>query len=163
MAGAFDKFKQFIGFGDLDDDGYEYETDSVSSYDNYEIEDEVTPYDDLRLEKAEDKVIDLNSSRTVQKKTAVKVIIHEPSAYDEVTKMIDELRADRIIVINMLGLEHELKSNVFHCLSGAVYAVDGSMQKVAKDIFVIAPNNVEVDSKKLSEEISSRGIFSWQR
>lgn len=164
MPGVFDRFKEFIGFGDLDedDDFYEYESEAVAEEESEPSVD--TSYDDMRLDRVDDKVINLRTSRQASSSTKnVKVMIYEPEAYDEVTTMIDELRAGKIIVINMLGLEHELKSNVFHCLSGSVYSLDGSMQKVAKDIFVMAPSNVQVDSKKLSEEISNRGIFRWQK
>ncbi len=164
MSGVLDRFKEFIGFGELDDeeDFYEYESEAVTEDERESSVD--SSYDDIRLDRTDDKVINIRASRQASSSSKnVKVMIYEPEAYDEVTTMIDELRAGKIIVINMLGLEHELKSNVFHCLSGAVYSLDGSMQKVAKDIFVMAPSNVQVDSKKLSEEISSRGIFRWQK
>src|SRR5699024_11075853 len=93
----------------------------------------------------------------------IKVIVYEPQSYNEVTEIIEELKNRKLIVINMLGLDSEIKRNVFHCLSGAIYAIEGHMQKVAKDIFVLAPSNVEVDTNKISEEISGRGIFPWQK
>ena len=31
-------------------------------------------------------------------------------------------------------------------MSGAVYVLDGSIQKVSKAIFILAPNNVDIDA-----------------
>lgn len=148
MANLLDKVKYIVG---LEDEEYE----------EYEEE---TVYEEIESPKKNEsekngKVVSLHSHAN----TITKVIIYEPKAYNEVTDIIEELKNRKLIVINMLGLENEIKGNVFHCLSGAIYAMEGNMQKVAKDIFVLAPSNVEVDSNKISEEISSKGIFPWQK
>jgi cell division inhibitor SepF len=46
-------------------------------------------------------------------------------------------------------------------LSGTCYSLEGSIQKVTNNIFVIAPENVEISSEL--EEIKSRNnmAFSW--
>ena len=43
-------------------------------------------------------------------------------------------------------------------LSGAVYALDGDIQKVSNGIFVIAPNNVGILGDDLA---GSKGNFPW--
>lgn len=166
MSKLLEKVKYMVGLEDIEEDEvYEYEVEP-------ELEAEEETYEEIKTKKKDremsktGKVVSLHTPSTsigASTNANVKVMIYEPKEYDEVTKMIEELKDRKIIVINMLGLEQDLKSNVFHCLSGAVYALEGSMQKVAKDIFVIAPSNIEVDSKKLTQEMSSRGIFPWQR
>jgi cell division inhibitor SepF len=150
MANLLDKVKYIVGLEDEEEEYEEYEEEAV-----YE---EIESPKKSESEKS-NKVVSLHAHSN----TSTKVIIYEPKAYNEVTAIIEELKNRKLIVINMLGLENEIKSNVFHCLSGAIYAMEGNMQKVAKDIFVLAPSNVEVDSNKISEEISSKGIFPWQK
>lgn len=41
-------------------------------------------------------------------------------------------------------LENETARKIFDFLSGATYALDGNVQKVANNIFVFAPENVDV-------------------
>lgn len=47
-------------------------------------------------------------------------------------------------------------------LSGTCYSLEGSIQKVTNNIFVIAPENVEI-SGEFKEEIKSRSsvVFPW--
>lgn len=150
MAGLIDKMKYIVGLDDEEEE-YEYEPEE-----QYEETESVNKKSEV---KNNNKVVSLHTHTNAN----AKVMIYEPKAYSEVTAIIEELKNRKLIVINMLGLEGEVKSNVFHCLSGAIYAMEGDMQKVAKDIFVLAPNNVEVDSNKISEEINSKGIFPWQK
>ncbi len=154
MAEFMDKFKQFVGLDDYDD-----EDDMMDPQEFDYDEEESVGYDDRDIETTRSKVVDINKTNKEYSRRTVKVMVYEPSSYDDVTKLIDEIRNERIIVMNMLRLETEVKQKIFYCMSGAVYALDGNMQKVAKDIFVIAPSNVEVDSKKLSEEMANRGII----
>lgn len=160
MAGFFDKIKTFAGFDD--DDDYDYDDPVEISTEVEAIEPDDIAYES-RLENSSNNVVDIKKTqqRKAQSKNMVKVMIYEPKSYDEVTKLIDELKRNKIIVINMLELETSIKTNIFHCMSGVVYALEGSMQKVAKDIFVIAPMNVEVDSRKISEEMENKGFFRW--
>ncbi|MDO5708233.1 MAG: cell division protein SepF [Andreesenia angusta] len=160
MAGFFDKLKAFTGF---DDDDYDDYDDVVEiSTEAEDIDFDNSEYD-RGIDSSTSNVVDIKKTnhKKVQSRNIVKVMIYEPKSYDEVTKLIDELKRNKIIVINMLELETNLKTNIFHCMSGAVYALEGSMQKVAKDIFVIAPMNVEVDSRKISEEMENKGFFRW--
>ncbi|OHW62623.1 cell division protein SepF [Andreesenia angusta] len=149
MSGLLDKVKYIVGLDDEEEVEYEYEEEQYETL-------ESAP---KQTETKNNKVVSIHTHTNAN----TKVMIYEPKAYNEVTTIIEELKNRKLIVINMLGLEGEVKGNVFHCLSGAIYAMEGNMQKVAKDIFVLAPNNVEVDSNKISEEMSNKGIFPWQK
>ena len=45
-------------------------------------------------------------------------------------------------------------------LSGAVYALDGNIQKVSNGIFLIAPYNVGIMGD-FKDELRNKGIFPW--
>ena len=62
------------------------------------------------------------------------------------------------MIINLENLDPELAKKIFDFVSGAVYALDGSIQKVSKSIFVLAPSNVDI-SGNISEELKNSGIF----
>mgnify|MGYP000002011614 FL=1 len=47
-------------------------------------------------------------------------------------------------------------------MSGAVYMLDGSMQKVSKSIFMLAPSNVDIDAN-VKKELESKAFFPWQK
>ena len=52
----------------------------------------------------------------------------------------------------------DLKNKIFDFVSGGIYALDGKMQKVTKDIFVLAPNGIDIDGK-IKDQIQSKGFY----
>lgn len=148
--GIFDSFKNFMGldenYDDIDEQGYEDEY--------YEAEPErETGLFHSRKEKR-DNVVNLPAARNT-----MKICIHEPLNYEESPKMVDDLKANKAVVLNFEQLEMGVKRQIFDFVSGGLYAVGGKMQKVNKDIFILAPPNVEIDGIK--EELKNQGIFPW--
>ncbi len=92
----------------------------------------------------------------------IKLIVYAPAKYDEVTKLVSDLKAKKLIVLNLEHTPRDIKKQVFDFINGAVFAIEGHIQKVSKDIFIVAPNNVEIDGN-LKEELRSKGVFSWQK
>ena len=79
-------------------------------------------------------------------KPHMKLIVNEPKAFDECSKIVDNLRNQKPIIMNLEKLETEVAKRIFDFVSGATYALDGSVQKVANNIFVFAPDNVDIAS-----------------
>ena len=52
-------------------------------------------------------------------------------------------------------LETEVARKIFDFLSGATYALNGNVQKVANNIFIFAPENVDISS---TNEASPKGF-----
>lgn len=73
-----------------------------------------------------------------------KVILEEPHTYDEVQEIADHLKNRRAVVINLQRLPHDQAKRVVDFLSGTVYAIGGNIQKLGHNIFLCAPDNVDV-------------------
>ena len=58
--------------------------------------------------------------------------------------MVDNLKSRKPVIINLEKIESDVARKIFDFLSGATYALDGNVQKVANNIFIFAPNNVDV-------------------
>jgi cell division inhibitor SepF len=106
------------------------------------------------------KVVSMqNASATVAaKKQQWKMLITEPKDFDECPRLVKTLRANRPVIINVEQLERDVARKIFDFLSGAIYAIDGKVQKVSDNIFVFAPANVDimispVDTRNKSENI----------
>ena len=65
-------------------------------------------------------------------------------SFEDARDIADHLKSKKPIVINLENLETDVSRRVVDFLSGAVYGVDGNIQKVANGIFLIAPNNVGI-------------------
>lgn len=142
MPNFMNKFKYFMGLEDLDE---EYE-----EYDDYDEEDLDIP----QSVKVNNKVVSIHNNMNM------KLVVHEPLNYEDAPKIIDDLKMRKTVVVNLEELELECKKQIFDFINGGLYALEGNIHKVTKDIFILAPNNVEIDGQ-LKEDIKSRGLFTW--
>ena len=85
---------------------------------------------------------------------AFKLVVIEPSGFDECPKLVDSLKAKKPIIINLEKIETDTARKIFDFLSGATYALNGNVQKVANNIFVFAPENVDITAGN-----DNKGIF----
>ncbi len=74
----------------------------------------------------------------------VRVLIYKPTSYDDTQSIVDNLRDQRPIIVNLDELETDVAQRILDFVSGAVYALSGSIRKAAKNIFVVAPYNIDV-------------------
>jgi len=90
-----------------------------------------------------------------------KVIIIQPETIDDAQEICDHLKSKKAVVVNLEGLGKEEAQRIVDFLSGAVYALDGGIQKVSYGIFVIAPNNVDLMGEFSNNEFKNKGVFPW--
>lgn len=139
-----DKFKYFIGIDDYEED---YEDEYMDTEGSLEI-----PVA-TKTRKINNNVVNLHTNSNM------KIIVYKPLNYEEAPGIVDDLKSRKVIVINFEQLDLELKRQIFDFINGALYALEGKIQKVTRDIFIVAPNNVEIDG--LKDELKNRGIFPW--
>ena len=146
--GIFNKFKNWITEEEEDFDGVEEEYEQ-------EDEEEVEQFTSIPNTKTA-KIVNLHTA------SPMKVVIVEPKKYEEVTTIADHLKQRRALVVNLDSVEkNEDKKAIFNFMNGAVYVLDGGIQKVSKGIFILAPNNVDIDSS-IKKELESKTLFPWQ-
>ncbi|MBC7088247.1 MAG: cell division protein SepF [Tissierellales bacterium] len=141
MAKFMDKFKYFIGI-----DEYEEEELKEIEEDNFDVT-------TANKNRRNSKLVSINQN------TSLKIVVHEPLSYEEAPSIIDDLKMRKAVVINFEQLDSNLKRQLFDFINGGLYAIEGKIQKVTKDIFILAPFNVEIDGIK--DELKNRGIFPW--
>ena len=79
---------------------------------------------------------------------AFKLVLIEPKSFEECPKLVDSLKAHKPIIINLEHISTDVARKIFDFLSGATYALDGNVQKIASNIFVFAPENVDIAGGK---------------
>ena len=127
-----------------------------------EIEEEVDITEDLSggvgaiAQPKSNKIVNIHTAGQM------KVVIVEPKKYEEVTSIADQLRQRRAVIVNLENLDDAVtRKSIFDFMNGAVYVLDGSIQKVSKAIFILAPNNVDIDAN-MKKELESTAFFPWQ-
>lgn len=88
----------------------------------------------------------------------LKVVVVQPQTYDDSTEIVDHLKSKKPVIVNLEKLEKELARKVVDFLSGAVYALDGSMQKVSHGIILMVPYNMGIMGD-FSDELKTQGLF----
>ena len=93
------------------------------------------------------------SLQSLQKSS--KVILLEPRSYAEVEDIAEHLKNRRSVVVNLQQIERDQGFRIIDFLSGTVYALGGDIQRIGADIFLCAPDNVEV-AGKITEFLSDQ-------
>ncbi len=96
--------------------------------------------------------------RTIGPTTAARVHVVEPQGFNDAQEVGDRLKANQPVILNLQGLPRELQRRLIDFSSGLAYAVAGSMQRVADQVFLLTPSNVEV-SQEEKDRLQARGLF----
>jgi cell division inhibitor SepF len=70
----------------------------------------------------------------------------EPRIYDDAQEFADRLKSGVPVIINLRNTEPKHAPKILHFASGLVYGLNGRMQRVADQVFLITPFNVEVSA-----------------
>jgi cell division inhibitor SepF len=96
--------------------------------------------------------------RTIGPTTAARVHVVEPQNFNDAQEVGDRLKANQPVILNLQGLPRELQRRLIDFSSGLAYAVAASMQRVADQVFLMTPTNVEV-SQEEKDRLQARGLF----
>ena len=101
------------------------------------------------------KIISINNNIQMQ------VVITYPKAIEDAATACDYIRQNKTCVINLEDADRVVAQRVADFLGGAAYAVNGDIQRVSADIFIIAPANVNITGE-LKEELKANGlVLPW--
>ncbi len=183
MPGMWQKTMVYLGLKD-DEEGYEYDYDELSldeepvepAYERYERPERVEAAPPPRIREPVaavvaqprvravpvDEVSPVRDAATPQIRpmpaSSARVHVVEPHGFNDAQEVGDRLKADQPVIINLQGLSRDLQRRMIDFSSGLTYAVGGSMSRVADQVFLLTPSNVEV-SQEEKERLQARGLF----
>ena len=85
------------------------------------------------------------------------VVLFRPTSFNDTSKAADDLRNKRAVIVNMENVDKAMARRVVDFLSGCVYALDGSVKKIAQSAYLFCPHNMDVlgDLENLQAEVES--------
>ena len=116
------KFKEFIAPMDEDDVlevEQEEDTPSISEY-----------------ERPKSKVNHLP--------TDTKMVLFEPRSFDESEEIAKRLKENKAAVVNLHKLQRDYAQRTIDFLTGVIFALDGSIQKIGHNVILWTPRSVAV-------------------
>lgn len=103
--------------------------------------------------RANTKVLSIHNS------SQMNLIITSPAGFDEACDVIDNLKLRKSVIMNLEKLDVQESRRMIDFLSGAIYAIDGNIQKITTGIFLVAPFNVNITGD-FKDEFTNKGIFN---
>jgi cell division inhibitor SepF len=150
MAGNFlNKFLNFIGLEEnIDEESVEEIQEDIQEKQRDEL---IEPTFQTKNKKG--KVVNIHQS------TYVKVVVYQALTYDDTQNIIDNLKSRKPIIVNLDSLEQDLAQRVLDFISGSVYALDGTIQKVSRSIFVLVPSNIDIIGN-IPEDFKGKSFYT---
>ena len=96
--------------------------------------------------------------RSVDSGPPAKVHLVVPRSFNDAQQIADRFKAQVPVIINLQGADTELSKRLIDFSSGLTYAIGGTMARVADQVFLLTPSNVEV-SQEEKERLQARGLF----
>jgi cell division inhibitor SepF len=172
----------YLGLKD-DEEGYEYDYDELTldeepgdAYERYERPERVErperperPREPVAVvaqprvravpvEETPAREVASSAIRPMPPPAGARVHVVEPHGFNDAQEVGDRLKADQPVIINLQGLSRDLQRRMIDFSSGLTYAVGGSMSRVADQVFLLTPSNVEV-SQEEKERLQARGLY----
>jgi len=80
-----------------------------------------------------------------------------PSRFGDAKEIADRLKDNRPVIVNLQVADRDLQRRMIDFCSGVTYALSGEMEKVADQVFLLAPTNVKV-SEEERQRLVERGF-----
>ncbi len=109
-------------------------------------EDEVLELDENESKRLSDYEQPQNKTLT---KTSIdtKMVLFEPRSFDEAEEVARHLKERRAAVVNLHRLPRDYAQRTIDFLTGVVFALDGSIQKIGHNVILCTPKSIGVHGK----------------
>jgi cell division inhibitor SepF len=89
---------------------------------------------------------------------AAKVHITVPVGFNDAQEIGDKLKANQPVIVNLQGIDRDLSRRLIDFSSGLTYGLGGAMERVADQVFLLTPSNVEVSAEE-KRRLQERGLY----
>ena len=96
--------------------------------------------------------------RPISPVQSAKVHIVAPGGFNDAQEIGDKLKSSQPVIVNLQGSDRELARRLIDFASGLTYGVSGQMERVADQVFLLTPTNVEVSPEE-KRRLQERGLY----
>lgn len=131
-SNLFNKFLYYMGIGD----GLEEQQEDTTESEVKQLTAETTT-DITKVKKS--NIVDIRTATT-----PMKVVLVEPAHFEDVQSICDDLKSKKPSIINFENIDKDTAKRMVDFISGAVYALNGTIHKISNGIIIVAPPNVDI-------------------
>lgn len=125
--------------------------------------------DEINSSYGEEEYYNISEEESLKEaqSTGNKMILLEPRAYSESQQIADHLKNRNSVVVNFKRVTSAQAKRIIDFLTGCVYAIGGTMQKIGVGIYLCTPKNVNIQGKisdeneKNSKSSSENDEIDW--
>ena len=159
MGEFMNKVLNFMGIGDVEENEDKAVEEKEAKEEFYTPEpksriSDVSTTTPIGHSGKKSKVVNIHAT------TQLKVVVLQPTTYNDATEIASHLKEKKPVVVNLEKLDKETARKIVDFLSGAVYALDGNMQKVSNGILLLVPYTMGIMGD-FSDEIKSHALFDF--
>ncbi|QGG95541.1 cell division protein SepF [Actinomarinicola tropica] len=95
--------------------------------------------------------------RTIPRPNAKPHVV-APRSFSDAQEVGDTFKSKQPVIINLQGVDRDLSRRLVDFTSGLCYGIGGQMEKVATDVFLLTPVDVEVSAEE-RQRLQERGLY----
>ena len=140
---------------DEEDDFDAFDTMGTGRLDRSAVRERTAERSDSALattDRRSNKVVNIHTP------TQLQVVLVKPDRFENAAEIADHLREKRTVVLNLEQTSKEVSRRILDFLSGAAYAQEGKVKKVAVSTYIITPYNVDILGD-LIDELENNGLY----
>lgn len=134
----------------------EYDYYDNDSYSEDYAEDYSNNYEENRSysdEYGKNKVLNIAATARLE------VVFFKPESFiRDADNIAKELMKSHTVLLNFEETPRDESKRIVDFVSGCAYVSNGKVQRIAQNIFIITPNNVELKGDSLIDELASNGL-----
>jgi len=96
--------------------------------------------------------------RPIAPVSSPRVHLVAPTGFNDAKEIGDRLKSSQPVILNLQGIDRELTRRLIDFASGVTYGLGGQMEKVADQVFLLTPTNVEVSAEE-KRRLQERGLY----
>ncbi len=82
--------------------------------------------------------------RPLQPVSSAKPHVVAPTSFNQAQEVADKLKVNQPVIVNLQNVDRDLSRRIIDFASGLCYGIGGQMERVANQVFLLTPSNVEV-------------------
>jgi cell division inhibitor SepF len=80
-----------------------------------------------------------------------------PTSFNDVQEMADKYKVNQPVIMNLQAADRDLSRRLIDFASGLCYGLGGQMERVANQVYLLTPTNVEVSAEE-RRRLQERGL-----
>jgi cell division inhibitor SepF len=80
-----------------------------------------------------------------------------PTSFNEAQEVGDRFKANQPVIVNLQAVDRDLARRLIDFASGLCYGIGGQLERVAKDVYLLTPADVEVSDEE-RRRLTERGL-----